>query len=138
MTYGLRKKMLWHELNLCRQGGDDLMENDPLMKKNEIYVKMLSLSLPYIRNIQSLDKKEKGHDISCYFEAELVHNLIHTLLISDFVDHDLWFLNKQAKYYFEKCSEDISPNYIQQVKYIESLFRLVPDELKSKLQWQGP
>ncbi len=29
------------------------------MKKNEIYVKMLALSLPYIRNIQFLDKKKK-------------------------------------------------------------------------------
>ncbi|MXJ81341.1 zinc ABC transporter substrate-binding protein [Klebsiella michiganensis] len=114
------------------------MENVIYMKKNEIYVKMLSLVLPYIRNVQSLDKKEKGRDVSCYFEAELVHNLTHSLLISDFVDHDLWFLNNQAKYYFEKCSEDISPNYSQNVKYIALLFKMVPDELKPKLQWKGP
>lgn len=108
------------------------------MKKNEIYIKMLSLALPYIRNIQSLGKKEKGQDTSCYFEAELVHNLMQTLLISDFVEHDVWFLNNQAKYYFEKCSEDISPNYNQQVEYIKSLFKMVPDSLTTKLLWQGP
>lgn len=114
------------------------MESTVPMKKNEIYVKMLSLSLPYIRNIQSMDKKDKGQDISCYFEAELVHNIMHTLLISEFVEHDLWFLNNQAKYYFEKCSEDISPNYNQQVEYITALFKMVPDSLKSRLLWQGP
>jgi hypothetical protein len=61
------------------------------MKKNDIYLSMLSLSLPYIRNIQSLDKKEKCRDISCYFEAELLHNLMHALLISEFVEHDMCF-----------------------------------------------
>lgn len=108
------------------------------MKKNEIYVKMLSLALPYIRNIQSLGKKDKGRDISCYFEAELVHNLMHTLLTSEFVEHDLWFLNNQAKYYFEKCSVDISPNYNQHIEYIKSLFKIVPDSLRARLLWQGP
>lgn len=130
--------MLQQEPSQCLQGSEELMESTVPMKKNEIYVKMLSLSLPYIRNIQSMDKKDKGQDISCYFEAELVHNIMHTLLISEFVEHDLWFLNNQAKYYFEKCSEDISPNYNQQVEYITALFKMVPDSLKSRLLWQGP
>ncbi|EMO4163681.1 zinc ABC transporter substrate-binding protein [Morganella morganii subsp. morganii] len=108
------------------------------MKKNEIYVKMLSLSLPYIRNVQSLSDKEKASDSSCYFEAELVHNLMHTLLTSDFSEHDLWFLNNQAKFYFERCNEDISPNYIQHVEYIKLLFGIVPTDLKVKLLWDGP
>ncbi len=85
-----------------------------------------------------MDKKEKGRDISCYFEAELLHNLMHALLISEFVEHDMCFLNNQAKYYFEKCSEDISPNYNQHVEYIKSLFKMVPDSLRSKLLWKGP
>lgn len=108
------------------------------MKKNEIYVKILSLSLPYIRNIQSRDTKEKGQDISCYFEAELIHNIAHTLLNPEFMEHDIWFLNNQAKYYSEECNDDISPNYNQQIEYIKLLFGLVPDELKSKLLWKGP
>lgn len=48
------------------------------------------------------------------------------------------FLNNQAKYYFEKCSEDISPNYNQHVEYINPLFKMVPDSLRSKLLWKGP
>ncbi|WP_250209553.1 zinc ABC transporter substrate-binding protein [Morganella morganii] len=114
------------------------MKDDIFMKKNEIYVKMLSLSLPYIRNVQSLSDKEKASDSSCYFEAELVHNLMHTLLTSDFSEHDLWFLNNQAKFYFERCNEDISPNYIQHVEYIKLLFGIVPTDLKVKLLWDGP
>lgn len=108
------------------------------MNKNDIYVKMLSLSLPYIRSIQSLDKEEKGRDMSCYYEAELVHNLMYSLLVAEFTEHDLWFLNNQAKYYFEECSEEISPNYNQQISYIRELFAMVPDSLSSKLFWTGP
>jgi hypothetical protein len=108
------------------------------MKKNEIYVNMLALALPYIRNIQSLGKKEKGRDMSCFFEAELIHNLTLTILISEFTEHDVWFLNNQAKYYFEKCNDDISPNYNQHIYYVGELFKIIPDELKPKLTWAGP
>lgn len=108
------------------------------MKKNEVYVKMLSLSITHIRNVQSLSKKEKENDLSCFFEAELVHNMMYTLLISDFVEHDVWFLNTQAKYYFENCNEVISPNYNKQIEYIKYLFEIIPIELSVKLSWRGP
>ena len=108
------------------------------MKKNLIYVRMLSLSLPYIRNIQSLGEKAKGKDQSCFFEAELVHNLTNSLLDSEFSEHDIWFLNYQARSYFENCNDRISPNYHEHLKSIKALFDLVPDELRSKLLWSGP
>lgn len=111
---------------------------DSRMYKNEIYVKMLGLSLPYIRNLQRLDKKEKSLNLSCYLEAELVHNLTVTILNKNFTEHDIWFLNNQAKYYVEKCNEDISPNYNQHLIYIKELFNIVPDGLKLKLTWVGP
>lgn len=51
------------------------------INKNEIYVKMLLLAIPYIRNVQS----HKGRaDRSCYYEAELVHNLAYTILTPAF------------------------------------------------------
>ncbi len=123
--------MLRQELNLCQKGND-------MMSKNEIYVGMLAVALPYIRNIQSLDGKDKGNDVSCYFEAELIHNLTHTLLIAQFTEHDIWFLNHQSKYYYDNCNEDISPNYNKHIEYIRELFKLVPEELKNKLEWTGP
>src|SRR5699024_2717711 len=103
------------------------------MKKNEIYIEMLKWALPYIRNVQSQNVFRKANDKSCYYEAELVHNLAPTILESNFSDHDIWFLNYQAKYYIENCSEDISPNYNGHIERIKKLFELVPPELKEKL-----
>ncbi len=108
------------------------------MKKNEIYIEMLSLALPYIRNMQSQGAEIKAQDTSCFFEAELLHNLMPTLLIPDVVEHDIWFLNHQARYYVVNCNADISPNYHQHLNSIKSIFSLVPPELRAALQWQGP
>lgn len=108
------------------------------MTKSEIYIQMLNLVLPYVRNIQLKNAWVKARDMSCYLETELIHNLPKSILEQDMMEHDLWFLNNQAKYYFEKSSEDISPNYNQHIEYIKLLFKMVPENLKCKLQWQGP
>lgn len=108
------------------------------MKKNDIYIEMLKLALPYIRNIQAQDSSIKSSDRACYFESDLVHNLVLTILDPNFDDHDIWFLNYQAKYYFNHCNADISINYGKQIDYIKELFKLVPDNLRSKLLWDGP
>lgn len=109
--------------------------NKVKLKKNEIYIKMLLLSIPYIRNRQTF---EKSPDLSCYLEAELVHNLAYTILTPEFEEHDIYFLNTQAKYYIENCSEDISIAYGGQKELIASLFEIVPQEMRSKLLWEGP
>ncbi|WP_392564736.1 hypothetical protein RHO13_04825 [Orbus wheelerorum] len=108
------------------------------MRKNEIYIEMLRLALPYIRNIQGQDQSTKANDTSCYFEAELVHNLTLTILDPTFDEHDIWFLNYQAKSYYKNCNAHISINYCKQIFYIKELFKLVPDEMKAKLIWSGP
>lgn len=108
------------------------------MKKNEVYIEMLGWALPYIRNVQSQSALRKAHDKSCYYEAELVHNLPYKILSQDFDESDVHFLNNQAKYYFESCNEDISPNYNGHVACIKKLFHLVPKDLKGKLIWDGP
>lgn len=108
------------------------------MTKSEIYIQMFNLVLPYVRSIQTQNAWVKARDMSCYFEAELIHNLPKSILEKDMVEHDIWFLNNQAKYYFEKCNADISLNYEQHIKYIKMLFKMVPDNLKSSLLWKGP
>ena len=108
------------------------------MKKTEIYIQMFNLVIPYVRSIQSQNAWVKARDMSCYFEAGLIHNLPKSILEQDIIEHDVWFLNNQAQYYFEKCIEEISPNYNQHIEYIKLLFKMVPDSLKPKLQWQGP
>lgn len=109
-----------------------------MMKKNEIYVEMLGRALTYIRNVQSQDSIRKAKDISCYYEAELVHNLLITIFDAEFEQHDIWFLNHQARYYYENCNTEISINYDKQVSFIKELFAMVPVELKNKLTWNGP
>ncbi|ACT11125.1 hypothetical protein [Pectobacterium aroidearum] len=105
------------------------------MNKNEIYVKMLILAIPYIRNVQS----HKGRtDRSCYHEAELVHNLAYTILTPGFEDHDIYFLNNQARYYIENCSDEIALNYNEHKRLITELIKAVPCDLKDKLTWAGP
>lgn len=54
------------------------------------------------------------------------------------VDHDIWFLNVQARTYCEQCDEIRSPLYRENVECIKELFGLVPEELKGKLDWAGP
>lgn len=108
------------------------------MTKNEIYIDMLFWILPYIRNIQSQNKKIKSEDLSCYYESELIHNLPNKILINEFTSSDISFLNYQARYYHEKCNSTISILYSKNIEYIKLLFNLVPDDLKNQLEWSGP
>lgn len=108
------------------------------MQKNEIYIEMLRCCLPHIRNVQTHGVFRKATDKSCYYEAELVHNIALTILNPAFEMHDIHFLNHQAKYYVENCSAKISINYEQQVRFIKEIFKLVPDDLKEYLYWEGP
>jgi len=108
------------------------------MSKLEIYVKMFELILPYVRSIQSQNAGAKSRDLSCFFETELIHNLPKSLLDENITEHDVWFLNNQARYYYQNCNDEISPNYNQNIKYVKELFKIIPDELKPKLLWQGP
>ena len=77
-------------------------------------------------------------DQSAYYEAELVHNLPVSVFEPEFVEHDIWFLNVQARTYCRECSAHLSSLYPEQVKRIHELFALVPETMRSKLQWQGP
>ncbi len=108
------------------------------MNKLEVYIKMFELVLPYVRSIQSQSSRVKSRDVSCYLETELIHSLPKSFMDTSITEHDIWFLNYQAKYYFEKCNDDISPNYNQHVDYIRMLFKMVSEKLKSKLMWAGP
>ena len=99
---------------------------------------MLLWAIPHIRNVQSQSWWRKALNRSCEFEAELVHNLHVSILEEDFVNHDIWFLNAQARFYLEHCNSQISLNYERHQELIVELFTLVPHTFRSKLQWNGP
>lgn len=67
-----------------------------------------------------------------------MHNLWPSLWEPEMTDHDIWFLNCQAKTYCEECNERLSPLYPENVNRIRELFGIVPEHFKSGLKWAGP
>jgi len=109
-----------------------------LTPKQVIYQEMLRWTLPHLRNISTWPWWRRVRDRSAYYEAELIHNLPVSAFEPEFVEHDIWFLNVQARTYCGECSADLSCLYPEQVKRIRELFSLVPETMRNKLQWQGP
>jgi hypothetical protein len=109
-----------------------------LSPKQIIYGEMLHRTLPHLRNVSTWRWWQRLRDRSAYYEAELVHNLPVSMYEPDFGEHDVWFLNVQARAYCQECSAGLSSLYPQQVERIRGLFALVPQHLRPKLQWTGP
>ncbi|MCC8379896.1 hypothetical protein [Xenorhabdus sp. PB30.3] len=98
---------------------------------------MLRFALPHIRNVQTHGFIRKGRDKSCYQEAELLHDIVSSLKETEICEHDIYFLNSQARYYLENADR-VCSNYNYHKKRIKMLFELVPDEMRNKLEWKGP
>ncbi|MCW8878660.1 MAG: hypothetical protein OQK51_16535, partial [Kangiellaceae bacterium] len=50
-----------------------------------------------------------------------------------FTEHDIYFLNNQAKWYLENCNEKLSPLYTENKMRIEALISMVPPEQQSEV-----
>ncbi|MFT8211867.1 MAG: hypothetical protein ACMZI0_17210 [Symbiopectobacterium sp.] len=108
------------------------------MNKNDIYLEMLRLSLPHIRNVSTWGILSKLKDKSVSYEAQLVHNIYTVLSSPEFTTADIWFLNHLARSYCTQCDANKSMLYNEQVENISRLFEIVPDELTHLLEWKGP
>jgi hypothetical protein len=106
--------------------------------KQEIYQELLRPGLVHWRNRTTQPWWRRLRYSSELYESELIHNLWPSLWEPEFVEHDIWFLNTQARWYCEKCSPKLSPLYEHRVGLIRELFALVPEALRDKLQWNGP
>jgi hypothetical protein len=106
--------------------------------KQKEYQAILVKILPWLRNVSTWSWLQRFRDKSCYFDTQLVHNLPISMWEEDFVDHDIWFLNHQARAYVERCNPQISPNYDAVVVCIRNLFKMIPEERKAELEWGGP
>jgi hypothetical protein len=104
--------------------------------KQEIYRELLRTTLPHIRSVLNLPFWRRLRHKALYEEAELVHNLWPSLFEPEFIDHDVWFLNSQAKSYYQRARS--SPLYPQHVALIRELFAFVPDRCRPQLHWAGP
>jgi hypothetical protein len=74
---------------------------------------------------------------SQYAIAEFIHNLYVSILQEDFTDHDIHFLNYQARSFFEH-NDETCPHYNLFTYYIQELFKEVPEDKRHKLMWEGP
>jgi len=92
--------------------------------------------LPEVRNSLSscfvFGRKRKD----AFELSQLVHNLYVSILEPDFVEHDLWFLNVQAKSFFESSQDSVL--YVPINELIKELFKQVPENDRIKLDWAGP
>jgi len=105
-----------------------------MSKKQEIYREILISSLSLCRNIQSGSFLGKAVSKTSSLELEFVHNLPVSILEPEFTDHDIWFLNNQAKNYLIRCNQSTSPNYDEHKKSIETLVSSLPVEKRNGLE----
>ncbi len=109
-----------------------------MSRKQEIYRDFLQFGLPYLRGVKYVRWWQTGRRQALYVEAEFLHNLYVTILEPEFVDHDIWFLNHQAKWFLTHADPRHATCYYHHECLIRELFTLVPERLKDKLEWAGP
>lgn len=105
-----------------------------MKSKKEIYLEMIRDAVVQSRNASTLPMFQKAFNKSSYYELELVHNLFTSLDDEEFSDHDIYFLNNQAKWYLENCSDKFSPLYEENKKRIEALISMVPSIRRNEVK----
>ena len=106
-----------------------------MSKKQEIYAELLSLCIPYTRGVLTRIFVFGKVRREAYELCQLSHNLYVSILEEEFVDHDIRFLNHQAKSFYENTRGMFFCDRIN--KLIVELFKLVPEKRKIELEWDG-
>jgi hypothetical protein len=109
-----------------------------LTRKQQIYYDILDMMLPAMRNVQRQSSWRRFGYGSFYPELELVHNVHRLLLVPGFTEHDVHWLNSQARIFFERGNNRAHALHEPITSCIAELFTMVPEPLKKKLSWQGP
>jgi hypothetical protein len=88
--------------------------------------------------VQGLRPWHRKSRRALYVEAEFIHNLYVSILEPEFVRHDVWFLNHQARWYLENADPTFNPYFYANRDSIRELFQLVPETMRAELEWAGP
>lgn len=107
-----------------------------MSRKQELYLDLLRLSAPIVRNILSKRFVFGRSRHEAYELSQLTHDLRVSIFEEDFIDHDFWILNVHAKSYFE-CAQNTA-SYALVSEILRELFLEVPFHLRHKLKWEGP
>ena len=109
-------------------------------RKQEIYRDLLMWSTIYLRSVQSLPlwPWHRRKRRALYEQSELIHNLYVSILTPEFLDHDIHFLNHQARLYLQNADPQYESVVEPHRELIRELFGLVPQDMRHKLKWGGP
>src|SRR5277367_6650290 len=99
-------------------------------RKQEIYREFLQFGLPCLRSVRSVRWWQTARRRALYVEAEFLHNLYVTILEPEFMDHDIWFLNFQARWFLTHADPRHVACYYHHEGLIQELFTLVPERLR--------
>jgi hypothetical protein len=103
----------------------------------KIYREFLRFGLPYLRGVRYFRWWQTARRRALYVEAEFLQNLYVTILEPEFVNHDIWFLNYQARWFLTHADPRHAAFYYHHEALIRELFTLVPERLREKLEWTG-
>jgi hypothetical protein len=109
-----------------------------MTRKQNIYFEILEMMLPAIRNTQRHSAWRRFRYGSFYPELELVHNLHRILIYPEFAEHDIYWMNAQARIFVERGNNPAHALHGPITVLIRELFTLVPEPLRKKLTWSGP
>lgn len=106
--------------------------------KIEIYLEIMRVILPYVRNENSKSGWKRLLMRDVYPELELVHNIPPLMRGGEVSETDVYWINVQAKNYADSCER--TPRAFCDIVLccIEDLVVLVPTELRCQLSWKGP
>jgi hypothetical protein len=107
-----------------------------MSEKQLLYLRLLDIILPYIRNMETRSLWNRLTFRSLYEEAELVHNISRCIRNRDFSHEDIYWLNIQAKNYCEYATK--RPLHGIVVGIVNEIIGLIPPELRKDLEWSGP
>src|SRR5579862_6587961 len=117
---------------------NETTDESAMSRKQKIYLEILECILPFMRNLQTHSAWHRFRYGPFYPEMELVHNLHRILIYPEFREHDIHWLNSQARIFFKDGNNPVHAFYEHIITLIAELFTLVPESLKVKLTWDGP
>lgn len=107
-----------------------------LSPKQQLYVELLRIILPFLRNRETWRPWNRIRLRSAYAETELIHNLPRCLEKSEFGREDFWWLSNQARVYLKPGVNNIFAHPVASI--VKHIFQIVPPEQCEKLDWPGP
>jgi hypothetical protein len=99
--------------------------------KQLIYLEIINLVLPFARNAQTWGLWSRLNKGNVYLELELIHNIPPLIRAQNFEVYDVYWVNIQAKNYFNQSAE--RPSYNKIVELITNLADICPEGLAGEL-----